>query len=67
MAYSIDLTDSQWKLLEPLLLVPSKRGPKLGADLRHVVDAMLYISHTGRPWRFLPEEFGPWTRIWSQG
>jgi putative transposase len=27
---------------------------------------MLYISHTGCQWRFLPEEFGPWTRVWSQ-
>jgi putative transposase len=30
------------------------------------VDAMLYISHTGCQWRFLPEQFGPWTRVWSQ-
>ncbi|MHB2027439.1 MAG: IS5 family transposase [Acidimicrobiales bacterium] len=66
MAYSSDLTDAQWNLLEPLLLVPSKRGPKHGNDLRHVVDAMLYISHTGCQWRFLPDEFGPWTRVWSQ-
>lgn len=27
---------------------------------------MLYISHTGCQWRFLPETFGPWTRVWSQ-
>ena len=53
-------------MLEPLLVIPSKRGPKHGADLRHVVDAILYISHTGYQWRFLPEEFGPWTRVWSQ-
>ena len=66
MAYSSDLTDVQWKILEPLLLGTSKRGPKHGNDLRHVVDAMLYISHTGCQWRFLPEEFGPWTRVWSQ-
>ena len=66
MAYSSDLSDAQWKVLEPLLLVPSKRGPKHGADLRHVVDAMLYISHTGCQWRYLPGEFGPWTRVWSQ-
>jgi transposase len=59
VAYSSDLTDAQWKILEPLLLVPSKRGPKHGNDLRHVVDAMLYILHTGCQWRFLPEEFGP--------
>ena len=61
-----DLTDAHWKVVEPLLVVSSKRGPKHGADLRHVVDAMLYISHAGCQWRFLPEEFGPWTRVWSQ-
>ena len=66
MAYSSDLTDAQWNLLEPLLLLPSKRGPKHSDDLRHVVDAMLYISHTGCQWRYLSEEFGPWTRVWSQ-
>lgn len=61
VAYLSDLTDAQWKILEPLLLVPSKRGPKHGDDLRHVVNAMLYISHTGCQWRYLPEQFGPWT------
>jgi putative transposase len=66
VAYSSDLTDDQWKLLEPLLVNSSKRGPKHGEDLRHVVDAMLYISHTGCQWRYLPEPFGPWTRVWSQ-
>jgi transposase len=66
MAYLSDLTDEQWNLLEPLLVISSKRGPKHGSDLRHVVDAMLYISHTGCQWRYLPEQFGPWTRVWSQ-
>lgn len=66
MAYPSNLTDTQWEMLEPLLVIPSKRGPKHGSDLRHVVDAILYISHTGCQWRFLPEEFGPWTRVWSQ-
>ena len=66
MPYSSDLTDEQWALLEPVFNSPGKRGPKHGADLRSVVDAMLYISHTGCQWRFLPESFGPWTRVWSQ-
>ena len=66
VAYSSDLTDAQWNLLEPLLVTSSKRGTKHGDDLRHVVDAMLYISHTGCQWRFLPHQFGPWTRVWSQ-
>ncbi|MGN6333887.1 MAG: IS5 family transposase [Motilibacteraceae bacterium] len=66
MSYPSDLTDEQWALLEPVFNAPGKRGPKHGPDLRRVVDGMLYISHTGCQWRFLPESFGPWTRVWSQ-
>jgi transposase len=66
MGYASDLTDEQWALLEPVFNAPGKRGPKHAPDLRRVVDAMLYISHTGCQWRFLPESFGPWTRVWSQ-
>jgi transposase len=35
-------------------------------DLRSVVNAMLYIAQTGCQWRYLPQSFGPWTRVWSQ-
>jgi len=66
MSYSSDLTDEQWALLEPVFNAPGKRGPKHAPDLRWVVDAMLYVSHTGCLWRYLPESFGPWTRVWSQ-
>ena len=65
MAYTSDLTDEQWAVLEPVFNTPGKRGPKHAPDLRRVVDAMLYVSHTGCQWRFLPESFGPWTRVWS--
>jgi transposase len=66
MSYSSDLTDEQWALLEPVFNPPGKRGPKHAPDLRRVVHAMLYVSHTGCQWRYLPESFGPWTRVWSQ-
>jgi transposase len=66
MSYSSDLTDEQWALLEPVFNAPGKRGPKDAPDLRRVVDAMLYVSHTGCQWRYLPESSGPWTRVWSQ-
>jgi putative transposase len=66
LAYTSDLTDEQWALLEPVFNPPGKRGPRHSPDLRRVVDAMLYVSHTGCQWRFLPESFGPWTRVWSQ-
>jgi transposase len=66
MSYSSDLTDEQWTLLEAVFNAPAKRGSRHAPDLRRVVDAMLYISHTGCQWRFLPESLGPWTRVWSQ-
>ena len=63
-SYSTDLTDEQWALLEPVFNAPGKRGPKHAPDLRKVVHAMLYVSHTGCQRRYLPESFGPWTRVW---
>ena len=66
MPYPSDLTDEQWDLLEPVFNAPGKRGRRHGDDLRSVVDAMLYIAQTGCQWRYLPESFGPWTRVWSQ-
>ena len=66
MSYSSDLTDEQWALLEPVFNAPGKRGPRHAPDLRLVVDAMLYVCHTGCQWHYLPESFGPWTRVCSQ-
>jgi len=66
VAYPSDLTDAQWALLEPVLTRPGKRGRRHGADLRTVVDGMLYVAQTGCQWRYLPRSFGPWTRVWSQ-
>ena len=66
MSYASDLTDEQWELLEPVFNAAGKRGRKHADDLRRVVDAMLYTAQTGCQWRYLPESFGPWTRVWSQ-
>ncbi|KGM11899.1 IS5 family transposase [Cellulomonas carbonis] len=66
MAYPSDLTDEQWALLWPVFSAPGKRGRRHSGSLRTVVDGMLYIAHTGCQWRYLPECFGPWTRVWSQ-
>jgi putative transposase len=56
-AYSTDLTDGQWALIEPFMPGPKKRGAKRQVDLREVVNAMLYISRTSCQWRNLPHDF----------
>ena len=62
-----DLTDAQWKRLQPLL--PPQRhgkGSKGGhpaEDHRRIINGMLWIDRTGAPWRDLPECYGPWSTI----
>ena len=57
-AYPSDLTDEQWCLLEPLL--PPDRTDRLGrpreADLREVVNAILFINRSGCQWDMLPHD-----------
>lgn len=65
VTYSSDMSNSQWEMLRPLLDPVGRPGPKF-SDLRETVNAMLYVSHTGCQWRYLPETFGLWTKVWSQ-
>lgn len=49
MAYSTDLTDAQWELLEPLLGHGGTSGPAPVIDRRQVVNAVLYRCETKLP------------------
>jgi len=61
--YPSDLTDAQWKLIQPLLPVyPGGRPRK--TNLRDVVDAILYLLRTGCQWRYLPKDFPPKSTVW---
>ena len=59
--YDTDLTDAQWAMIEPLLVRQETRGRARQADLREVVNGMLYQTRTGCQWRLLPHEFAQWT------
>src|SRR5271156_5956630 len=61
-AYSTDLTDEQWALLEPILLDYEDRlrpGPERGVDLREGVNTLLYQNRTGCQWGLLPHDLLP--------
>lgn len=59
-AYPTDLTDAQWAYL--VELVPDQRpiGRPVKYARREVLNALLYITHTGCQWRALPHDFPPW-------
>lgn len=53
------LTNDQWERIRPLLPPPGLGG-RPPADPRRMVDAALWVLHSGSPWRDLPDRFGPW-------
>lgn len=62
-----ELSDSEWKRLEPLLpLERGRRGRPSQLPNRVFLNAILYIAKTGAPWRDLPERFGSWQTIHSR-
>lgn len=57
--YASDLTDREWRLIEPLLPRSRRIGRPRRTDLRDVLDAILYMASTGCQWRLLPNDFPP--------
>ena len=52
--YASDMTDGEWRLIEPLLPSPRRLGRPRTTNLREVVNALLYIVETGCQWRMVP-------------
>lgn len=58
-AYSTDLTDEQWSIIEPVLsneVKQTRRGRRREVSLREVVNAIFYIDRTGCQWDLLPHD-----------
>ncbi len=64
--YATDLTDAQWRVLQPLLrpgTAERGRGRPPVVELRRVVDALFYQNRTGCQWRMLPRDFPAWGAV----
>jgi putative transposase len=62
--YPSDLTDRQWRRLEPHLPPPKPGGRPRTTEVREVVDAILYVLRNGIVWRALPHDFPPWETVY---
>lgn len=66
-AYPSDLTDDQWLILEALVSPP--RTDNLGrpqeVDLREVLNAILYLNHSGCQWDMLPHDLPPKSTVFG--
>ena len=62
--YPTDLTDRQWALVAPHVPPARPGGRPRAADMREVVDAILYVLRNGVTWRALPHDFPPWKTVY---
>ncbi len=62
--YPTDLTDEQWEYLRPFIPPPKTGGRPRTADMRAVINAILYFLRSGCQWRMLPKHFPPWGTVW---
>ena len=60
-----EFSDEAFARVQPLLPVNSRRG-KPWREHRQVLGGILWKLHTGRPWRDLPERFGPWQTCYGR-
>jgi len=61
--YESDVSDAQWECIEDLLHFGT--GRKAQIERRRIVNAILYVAHTGCQWRQLPHDFPNWSTVYS--
>ena len=63
--YPTDLTDEQWKVLEPLVPAPQPVLLPAKYPRREILNAIFYVNRTGCQWRMLPHDFPPWESVYG--
>lgn len=68
LAMRLILTNSIWEVLGPLVdrAKRSRAGAKPELSDRMFLEALLYLTRTGLPWRDLPDEFGDWNAVYQR-
>src|ERR1700680_177451 len=66
LRYPSDLTDDEWKLVEPLIPPGKTGGGKRTVIMREVVNGLMYILSTGCQWRAVPKDLPPKSTIYDQ-
>ena len=59
LRYPSDLTDEEWAVIAPLIPPAKRGGNKRTANVREVVNGLMYILGTGCQWAALPKDLPP--------
>jgi putative transposase len=61
--YPSDLTDEQWRIVEPMIPLAEPGGRHRSVNMREVINAILYLLRSGCSWRQLPHDLPPWGTV----
>jgi putative transposase len=64
LRYPSDLTDDEWRILEPLLPGAPGRGRRRAWPLREIANAIFHVLRSGCSSRLLPDSFPPWRTVY---
>jgi putative transposase len=60
LAYTTDLTDEEWQILEPLLPPEKTGGRPRKYPMREVLNGIQYVLRGGAAWRLMPHDLPHW-------
>jgi putative transposase len=63
--YPSDMSEAQWKIIAPLIPPAKPGGRPREAEMREIVNGILYMVRGGCSWRMLPQEYGPWQTVYG--
>ena len=64
-AYSSDLSDAEWQILEPLLPAEKPGGRHRKYPLREIINALQYVLRAGGARRLVPHDFPHWRSVYE--
>ena len=65
LRYPSDVTDEEWKLIEPMIPPGKHGGDKRTVVMREVVNGLMYILSTGCQWRAIPKDLPPKSTVYD--
>ena len=63
--YPSDLSEQEWKWLEPLIPSAQPGGRSRTVEMREIVNGIYYRVRTGCDWRSLPHDLPPWSTVFG--
>ena len=57
--YPSDVSDEEWALVAPYLILLTEEAGQRNHPLREVFNGLRYILKTGAPWRWMPNGLPP--------